>query len=224
MNGSEAVEIIKTEVIGRAIAQRGHWKGRCWLALHRRTVLSKGEEHDYFFVTRGEDVPASSQKKPDAVVAIGFVGEGEDTKMVITDEYRLPIDCREYGSVAGLIDKADYEGSSNIKDAALRAAIREFYEETGLNFVPCEVSTPNLYCSAGLTNESICIVVGKASGTPSKEYLETHEDINTLMLNRDEIIALMDTDGFVCSKHVWPFLWAVKQFGFPTNLKPLSLN
>lgn len=218
------MEILSTEVIGRGVTQTRNGE-RCWLAMHQRTFRDdQGKEHKYFFVTRGEKIVAPELKRPDAVVVIAFVGDGDDKRMVLTDEYRLPIDRREYGTPAGLIDAADYEGPpvvvngeelSLIPSAAVRAGIREFHEETGLTLIPTEVSPDNMYCTAGMTDESICMVIGKASGTPSKEFLEAHEDIDTMMLNRDEIIELMKRKDVAFSKHVWPFLWTIKQFGFP---------
>lgn len=214
------MEIIKTEVVARGMGGK-----RCWLAMHERTTKDDaGKEHKYFFVTRGDVVVPPDKKRPDAVVVIAFVGEGDDRKMVLTDEYRLPIDRREIGTPAGLIDPGDYDCSpvlfcgknlASVATAACRAAVREFHEETGLDFTPTEVSPDNMYCTAGMTDESICMVIGKASGTPSKEFLEEHEDINTMMLNRQEIIELMDRSDVAFSKHVWPFLWAIKHFGFP---------
>lgn len=214
------MEIVKTEVLARGMGGK-----RCWLAMHERTTKDDaGKEHKYFFVTRGDVFVPPDKKRPDAVVVIAFMGEGDDMKMVLTDEYRLPIDRREIGAPAGLIDPGDYDCSpilfcgkimAPVAKAACHAAIREFHEETGLDFMPTEVSPDNLYCTAGMTDESVCMVIGKASGTPSKEFLEEHEDINTMMLNRQEIIELMERKDLAFSKHVWPFLWAIKHFGFP---------
>lgn len=214
------MKIVKTEVVARGMGGK-----RCWLAMHERTTKSEdGKEHKYFFITRGDVVVPPQDKRPDAVVVIAFMGEGDDMKIVLTDEYRLPIDRREIGAPAGLIDPGDYDCSpilfcgknmAPVSKAACNAAIREFHEETGLVFTPTEVSPDNLYCTAGMSDESVCMVIGKASGTPSKEFLEEHEDINTMMLNRQEVIQLMERKDLAFSKHVWPFLWTIKHFGFP---------
>jgi len=218
-----------TEVIARGLDD----KNRCWLAMHQHTEkLENGKDRKYFFVTRGDKITLPDKKRPDAVVAIGFVGEGEDMRIVLTDEYRLPIGRREIGSVAGLIDSGDYDCSpalfcgkklASVAGAACRAAIREFYEETGLEFAPFEVSADNLYSTAGMTDESVCMVIGKASGTPSKEFLEDNEDINTMMLNRQEVIELMNRHDVAFSKHVWPFLWMIKNYGF-SALNPVKFK
>ena len=187
---------------------------RCWLAMQERTFIDDtGKEHKYFFVTRGDKVTPPDEKKPDAVVIIAFSEEGD--KMLLTKEYRLPIDRYEIGSAAGLIDAKDYEHAKSVEEAAINAAIREVHEETGLGFIPVEVSPDNMYCTAGMSDESVCMVIGKVRGTPSKEFLEIHEDITAKMMGRDEIIDLMSQKGVAFSKHVWPFMWMVKQWGFP---------
>ena len=214
------MKIMETEVVYRGMGGK-----RCWLAMHKRTTEDgQGKQHQYYFVTRGDVVVPPNKKRPDAVVVIAFYGEGDDTRMLITDEYRLPIDRREFGSVAGLIDPSDYDCSpalicgrqlASVASAACRAAIRECFEETGLQFTPLEVSPDNLYCTAGMTDESVCLVIGKVTGTPSKEFLEEHEDIETMFLTRQQIIDLMDRHDVAFSKHVWPFLWSIKHHGFP---------
>lgn len=214
-------QVLKVETIARATSMvRG--AERCWLAMHKQTLLTDGKEHGYYYITRGDKIVSPEEKRPDAVVVIAFNSDG--TKMLVTDEYRSPIGRREYGSAAGLIDAKDYElpafvlnGKTldAVQSAACHAAVREVYEETGLTFVPVEVSPHNLYCTAGMTDESVCMVIGKVEGAPSKEFLEEHEDIDTMMLDRTEIIALMDRPEVAISKHVWPFYWMIKQFGFP---------
>ena len=210
-----------TKVIARGMSADGR---RCFLAMHEHTSVSAGKEHKYFFVTRGDKVVPPQDKLPDAVIALGFYNDNGVMKIVLTDEYRLPIGRREIGMVAGLIDREDYDCSplllcgrhlENPKKAACVAAIREFKQETGLEFLPHTVSTPNLYSSAGMTDESVCIVIGVATGTPSKEFLEEHEDIETGLYTLEEAVALLDDPDLAFGKHTWAFLWAFKQFGFP---------
>ncbi len=212
------MQIKGSEIIGRGSSVNAQGVERCWLAMHATTFVDdNGKDHKYFHITRGDKIIPPDQKNPDAVIAIGFVGEGDEMKMLLTDEYRLPIGKTEIGSVAGLIDKEDYDAADgDSKKAAVLAAIREFRQETGMEFVPCQVSPTSLYCSAGMTDESVCLVIGKASGVPSKEFLEEHEQIDTMFLTRQEVTELMNRDDLAFSKHVWPFMWMVSQYGFPT--------
>lgn len=134
--------------------------------------------------------------------------------MVITNEFRAPIGGYEISFPAGLIDDDDYKGS-DIKEAACRAAIREFKEETGMDFVPKEISPTNLYSSAGMTDESVCIVIGEASGEPDYALQEASEDIQVMLLQRDELSEIMENESKLFSKVAWPFLWAFKVWGMP---------
>ena len=203
------MEIKSTECVYRGMGGK-----RCWLAMQQSTFIDdKGKEHGYFFVTRGDKVVPAEEKKPDAVVIIAF-SENCDA-MLLTKEYRLPIGRYEIGSAAGLIDAKDYEGTNSVAEAAIKAAIREVHEETGLDFTPVEVSPDNMYCSAGMTDESVCMVIGKVSGKISKEFLEEHEDITAEFADRERILELMSDSKMAFSKHVWPFMWMVKTFGFP---------
>lgn len=202
---------MSTNVIGR-----GESNGRCWIAIHEKIDNADDKIRKYFFCTRGDVAIPHKDKKPEAVVAIAYYEDAGQTKIVVTKEYRTPIDDFEIGSVAGLIEKKDYAETQSIEEAAKKAAIREFKEETGLDFVPFEVSPYNLYSSAGLTNESVILVVGKAQGVISREFLEKGEDIHTMLLNRDEVIQIIENKKTAFSKHVWPFLWSIKMFGFPS--------
>jgi ADP-ribose pyrophosphatase len=191
-------------------------KARKFLSVHERTILHNGTERLYWFVSRG-NVPAHADKKPDAVMIVP-VWHGPDgtNKLVMTSEFRVAIAARELGFPAGLIDSTDYNDSMSVQDAAIKAARREMWEETGLDFEPGEVSPPNLYSSAGLTNESITIVLGKATGVPSAENLEESEDIKVLLLSHEDLVELVRSPDpqYAYSKTAWPFMWAMARHGF----------
>jgi ADP-ribose pyrophosphatase len=139
---------------------------------------------------------------------------GEERRLVVTSEFRVPINCREVSFPAGLIDPEDYTDEASVCTAARRASVREMKEETGLDFTPTAVSPENLYSSAGMTNESVIIVFGVAQGTPSDEGNEACEDIATSLLTFAEMVEMMDNrKDVVYSKTAWPFLWAFKFSG-----------
>jgi ADP-ribose pyrophosphatase len=142
----------------------------------------------------------------------------KDGRLVLTNEFRVPIGGYEISFPAGLIDEDDYKGV-NIKEAACRAAIREFKEETGMDFCPKEISPVNLYSSAGMTDESVCVVIGQASGEPNYDLQEASEDIEVMLLQKEELSEIMSDDTKLFSKVAWPFLWAFKIWGMP-NFEP----
>jgi ADP-ribose pyrophosphatase len=203
------VKILSTDALYRGM------KGtKVFMTLFRRVFENKEQEHSYFFVSRQREPSKLEDKLPDAVVIVAFSDNG--TRIVLTKEFRVPIGGFEYGFSAGLIEEKDYTGAENIQEAAKRAAIREFKEETGMEFTPIEASADNLYSTAGLSNESICVVMGLASGKPSGEFLEGTEQIETLQLTREELILFMaDTQKLAHSKIAWPMMWCFARLGFP---------
>ena len=70
-----------------------------------------------------------NENTPDGVIIYGVHGVNKD-KVVLVKQYRYPIDDYIYEFPAGLV-----EPNEEIKDAA----VREFYEETGLTLSPIEV-------------------------------------------------------------------------------------
>ena len=91
---------------------------------------------------------------PDAVtIAVVLHLPGNETRLLMSYEYRYPIGQFLLSPVAGLLDPEDRESDNPL----VNAAIREIKEETGLNVAegdtvrvmnPCAFSTP------GMTDES----------------------------------------------------------------------
>lgn len=203
-------EVVRSNPLAFASAPNG----KCFMSMHTVFYRNKnGQERPYFMCTRGDspDFLNGGKKRPEAVVVVAVTGDG---KLVLTNEFRVPIGGYEISFPSGLIDEDDYKGVDT-NDAACRAAIREFKEETGMDFVPKEVSPVNLYSSAGMTDESVCIVIGEASGEPDYSLQEASEDIEVMLLQRDELSEIMAEESKLFSKVAWPFLWAFKVWGMP---------
>lgn len=200
------MEILKTECLCRTK----------WLSLYKRTFKHEGSVGQHFMVSRKEPVPAE-KKKPDAVIVVAMHKKPDEPKrLVLTSEFRIPIGAREISFPAGLIDHGDYDGTNGeVSLAAISAAHREFKEETGLDLKVTEVSPPNLYSSGGMSDESVTIVFGEATGNLSSDGTEKHEDIQSMLLTHEELVQFLDTNSEFCySKTAWPFLWIYKQLGF----------
>lgn len=205
------------EILGTKTIYVARVKDRPILSLHERQFQRHGRTGSYFMVACGDDPVPHAIKRPDAVVIVAFHdAPNQPTRLVLNSEYRIPIDCREISFPAGLIDAEDYK-EANGKAAVCRAAVREMKEETGLDFVPTEVSPLNLYSSAGMTNESVCYVIGHASGEPTTDGNEATEDIEVLLWTRSQVVTLIDDPKReeAISKTAWPFLWSFKYNGFP---------
>jgi len=110
-------------------------------------------------------------------VAIAAIIKGDEDKLVITKEYRHPIGGYEYGLPAGLIDQGN-----SIEDTIKK----EMKEETGLTVTKIHLITPPLFSSTGATDEATAIAFVEVKGKPSQKFLEASEDIETLLLNREE--------------------------------------
>lgn len=103
----------------------------------------------------------------------------ETGKLVLIRQYRVPLNDYIYEMPAGLID----EGESY-----QTAAIRELREETGLVLTEIEASKSSMkaYLSPGMTDESVSLVYCKCKGELSKLYMETDEDIEPLLISKEE--------------------------------------
>lgn len=118
-------------------------------------------------------------------VVIAAITEGPDPKLVVTREYRPPLDGYEWGLPAGLID----EGES-----IERTVIRELKEETGLDVVEfLKPISPLVYNSPGMSNEGCYMAYVSVSGNISQDYLKDNEDISTFLMDKSQISNLIQS-------------------------------
>jgi ADP-ribose pyrophosphatase len=124
--------------------------------------------------------------KEDRVDAVGIVAIHKDSeKMVIIKQFRVPINKYIYELPAGLIDNEE-EIEESVR--------RELKEETGLNLVEILGKTNKLYLSPGMTDESISLVYCICDGEISKEFLEDDEDIEAMLISREEARQMLNSD------------------------------
>ncbi len=148
----------------------------------------KGNDFKYYFASRGDGENLKYNRKediPDGVM-IYAVLKNDPSKIVLVKQYRYPINDYIYEMPAGLVDKGESYSD---------CAIREFKEETGMklqliNNGESPMSRP-FYTTVGLTDEAVCIYYGYAEGTPSKEWLEATETINTEIVDRKEALRIL---------------------------------
>ncbi len=143
-------------------------------AVHR-----DGSVSPYYMVSRNpnpDSLKAVNHKNaPDGVVIYGLYQD----KVVLVRQYRYPIGGFVYEFPAGLVEPGeDMEA----------AAIREFYEETGLTLhpIPCGSYGRPFFTTVGMTDESCGTVFGTCEGTPTSRHQEATEEIQVVLADKEE--------------------------------------
>lgn len=167
--------------------------GTKWLKLFTRIYKDKnGKTREWNFCSRREN-PDEQTDRADAVCVVPFL---EDGRMVIIKQGRGTIDGYTIESIAGLHDQP----------TVLRTAIKELKEESGLECTEAIVFNNQLYNSIGITDETCCYVFCKAEGEPSTEFCEDSEDIEVIIVDREQARELMNKEVF--SAKIWLILLA----------------
>lgn len=121
----------------------------------------------------------------DAVVIIAK--HIKEEKLVIIRQFRVPINDYVIELPAGLIDG---------KESFEEAVKRELKEETGLDLIEIDYTKTKekVYVSVGMTDESVALVSCICDGVMSTENLEEDEDIEVMMLSKDEARELLNSN------------------------------
>ena len=121
----------------------------------------------------------------DAVIIVAT--HAEEDKLVVIKQFRVPLNDYVYEIPAGLIDSGeDFE--TTVK--------RELKEETGLDLLEIDYNKTKLkaYISTGMTDESAALVYCTCGGEISKDYLEPDEDIEVILLSKEEAKILVSSN------------------------------
>lgn len=112
----------------------------------------------------------------------------ESKCLVIIRQFRVPLNDYVYELPAGLLDK------NETFEIAVR---RELKEETGLSLIQIdrENTKSKVYISAGMTDESVAMVYCSCEGVISKKYLEDDEDIEAILINKEEAKSLLNSNA-----------------------------
>ena len=119
----------------------------------------------------------NEEDKIDAVVIVAK--HIDEDKLVVIRQFRVPINGYVIELPAGLVD-----GNESFEEAVKR----ELKEETGLDLLSIDKkgTKEKVYVSPGMTDESIALVKCTCSGMISKENLEEDEDIEVIMISKEE--------------------------------------
>lgn len=147
---------------------------KTWTIATRKT---KEELEDQFF--------NGKEDKVDAVVILAY--HKDEKKLVAIRQFRIPLNNYVYELPAGLIDNND-DIISTVK--------RELKEETGLDLEEVfeDKMGQKLYLSPGMTDESVSLVYCTCSGEVSNENLEEDEDIETVLLSKEDAQNILNSN------------------------------
>lgn len=177
-----------------------------WLNLFEVNYLSKsGKPGKWSFASRErEPVLGPGPLHVGAVVIVPLLRAGDDTRLVVVREFRIPLGDYEYGFPAGLCD-----GDESPADTAAR----ELREETGLKLTKVLRVSPTVISSAGLSDEAVRILFVECEGTPTTAHCEGTEDIQVHLLDRAAALRLAESGEKISGK-AWPILLMFGLLGF----------
>lgn len=139
---------------------------------------------------------------PDAVVIAAF--HPEYAGLVVIREFRVPLAGYQYGFPAGLIDAGE---------TLQTACSRELYEETGLTVERFIKTSPPVYSSSGMTDESIAMVYVECSGEISNAGNTDSEDIHPFLVTPEEALELCRRPDHPMDVKTWLVLSAFGESG-----------
>jgi len=163
-----------------------------------------GRSKQWQVATRAQEPKCVSGRftVPDAVVIVPF--HTSEQKIAITREYRVALADFEYGFPAGLID----EGES-----IEQAVRRELKEETGLTLTRVLNTSPPIYSSAGMTDESVAMVTIECDGRPSSAGNKASESIKVEFASPSQAARLCADPALKFDAKAWLVLSHYSQTG-----------
>lgn len=113
-----------------------------------------------------------------------FAVDENKSQVAMLKEYRVSAGRFVYTLPAGLGDAGE---------TVEETAVREFKEETGMDFSPLWADRSR-YVSVGLTNECVTAVYGYYSGVPSTAFLTDEEEAEVVFVDRDRAKVLLASE------------------------------
>ena len=171
--------LVETDFVSLYDVEYKNKKGqeKHWMVSSRKSK----EELEKIYLENKED-------KVDAVVICAL--HKTQNKLVLINQYRVPINKYIYELPAGLVDNnEDIENSVR----------RELKEETGLDLISINKinSKDKLYLSPGMTDESVAFVYCLCDGEITDEYQEDDEDIKPLLISKEDVKNILESEDSI---------------------------
>jgi ADP-ribose pyrophosphatase len=145
----------------------------------------------HYYDNNGDSKQWFWAERPNLVSAVMIAAMHGD-KLVLIKEFRVPLDGYIWGLPAGLVEHGE---------SPEETAEREIVEETGLTIInKVRASSPVIYTSPGMSNESMTMVFAEVTGTPSTELNETSEDIEIHLLTRVQVANIIQKCEMIDAK------------------------
>lgn len=164
-----------------------------FLSLYDAKYTNKANKENHWIIAsrkKYEDLKEQyfSGKKDDIDAVVIAALHKESNKLVLVKQFRIPLNDYVYELPAGLID-ANESIESTLE--------RELKEETGLKLLEIneKLGRRQLYLSGGMTEESAALIYCTCEGEVSTDYLEADEDIEPILVDKEEAKKLLESNA-----------------------------
>jgi ADP-ribose pyrophosphatase len=161
-------------------------------------------DKEWIFSSRSKQLNPLEKEhtNPDAVVIVPF--HTFEKKLVVIKEFRIALGGYHYGFPAGLLDKGE---------STETAGRRELYEETGLRVTKILKTSPAVFSSSGMTDESVSLIFAECDGEPTNCFNESSEDIEVIMLSQKNATDLLSDSKIKFDVKSWIVLNTFATYG-----------
>lgn len=152
------------------------------------------KEKSWVFASRSPEPMVMTRQCSVADAAVVVPYHREKKRLVIIREFRVPLGMYQIGFPAGLLDRGE---------SAEQAAVRELREETGLEVARIIRTSPPVFTSSGMSDESVSMVYVECTGEPSLDLNEASEDIEVILVDPAQARKLVETPDICFDVKSW---------------------